>query len=135
MYEMIDLDFYDSSSKYGIIKATVHKSGKLGFSSGASKFMRLETRKFVRIATNKSNLNDKCLYVLPIEDQTDKSFKVVKAGDYYYVFIRNILQERNLDYKTKNFVYDIEEFTQGDLKGYKLIQREIKEKKGQEITM
>jgi len=123
---MLDLEFFDSSSKYGVIKATVHKTGKLGFSSGASKFMNLENVDYVNIGLNKGNPEDDCLYIVKVNVETDKSFKVVKAGDYFYVFIKNILREQSIDYKNESVIYDIEEIQQQENKIYKLCRRKRK---------
>jgi len=123
---MVELEFFDSSTKYGVIKATVHKTGKLGFSSGASKYMNLDNIKYVNIGFNKSNQEDRCLYIVETNEETDKTFKIVKAGDYYYVFIKNILKQLNIDYKNESVIYDIEKMTGEDNLIYKLCRRERK---------
>lgn len=124
--EMLELEFFDSSSKYGVVKATVHKTGKLGFSSGASKYMNLENASYLNIGLNKSDKEDDCLYLVEVKNETDKSFKIVKAGDYFYVFIKNILRDLNIDYKNESVIYDIEEIEQGEKKIYKLCRRKRK---------
>mgnify|MGYP001811145179 CR=1 FL=1 len=123
---MIELDFFDSSNKFGVIKATVHRTGKLGFSSGASKFMNIENVNFFNIGLNKVNANDKSLYLVTEKNETDKSFKVVKAGDYYYIFIKNILRELKIDYKNESIIYDIEEIENSGQQIFKLTRRERK---------
>ena len=125
---MIEFDFFDSSSKYGVVKATVHKTGKLGFSSGAIKYMKLDEIRYFKIATNKSDLLDKALYLIPTnnDDNDDKLFKVVKAGDYFYVFIKNVLREMDLDYKNENIIYDIVKMNNMGMPFYKLERREKK---------
>jgi hypothetical protein len=123
---MIKIDFFDSSSKYGVIKATVHKTGKLGFSSGASKYIGLEDTQYVKIGRNSDDQEDECLYLVKVGDSGDKAFKVVKAGDYFYVFIKNILRELNIDYKNESVIYDIEEITIGESTYYKMCRRELK---------
>lgn len=123
---MLDLEFFDSSSKYGVIKATVHKTGKLGFSSGASKYMDLPNFKYANIGLNKADQEDKCLYMIQTNEETDKTFKVVKAGDYYYVFIKNILRELGIDYKNESVIYDIEELEYNNKRAYKLCRRQRK---------
>lgn len=123
---MISLDFFDSSSKYGVVKATVHKTGKLGFSSGAAKLLDLENIRYFNIGKNKANSEDESLYLVPIEDESDKSFKVVKAGDYFYVFIKNIMREMKIDYKNESVIFDIEELSEFNLKYYKMTRRERK---------
>lgn len=123
---MIELDFFESSSKYGVVKATVHKTGKLGFSTGASKFMELDKIKYFNIGTNKKDEEDNNLYLVPIEKETDKSFKVVKAGDYYYVAIKNILRDLKIDYKNETVIFDIDELEMKDNKIYKMTKRKRK---------
>ncbi|HET8886571.1 MAG TPA: hypothetical protein VFM70_09505 [Salinimicrobium sp.] len=123
---MIELDFFDSSSKYGVIKATVHKTGKLGFSSGADKFMNLDKHSFFFIGTNKAEETDDSLYLVPIDDENDKSFKLVKAGEYYYIYIKNILRELKIDYKNESVIYDIEEMEQEGKTIFKLSRRDRK---------
>tara|TARA_R100000789_G_scaffold73730_1_gene69351 strand:+ start:110 stop:481 length:372 start_codon:yes stop_codon:yes gene_type:complete len=123
---MVELEFFDSSSKYGVIKATVHKTGKLGFSSGASKYMNLEEMEHINIGFNKSNPDDNCLYIVETNEETDKTFKIVQAGEYYYVFIKNILKQLNIDYKNESVIYDIEKMTVDGSLVYKLCRRERK---------
>jgi len=125
---MIEFNFFDSSSKYGVVKATVHKTGKLGFSSGAIKYMKLDEINYFKIATNNSDSLDKALYLIPSnnDDNDDKLFKVVKAGDYFYVFIKNVLREMDLDYKNENIIYDIEKMENMGISFFKLERREKK---------
>lgn len=120
---MIDLEFFDSASSLGVVKATVHKTAKLGFSSGASKFMKLDEISYFNVGLNRANPEDESLYLVETKEQTGKSFKTVKAGDYYYIFIKNILMELRIDYKNENVIYDIEEVKNGELKVYKLTRR------------
>ncbi len=120
---MIDLEFFDSVGSTGILKATVHKTGKLGFNSGASKFMKLDTVKFFSIGINKANEEDKNLYLVPITEPTEKSFKLIKAGDYYYLYIKNILRELKIEYKNETVIFEIEQVEQNDRMFYKLERR------------
>lgn len=103
---MLELNFFTSSDKYGVIKATVHRTGKLGFSSGAAKYMELDKKSFFLIGTSG---NDHSLYLVPTNEESDNSFKLVKAGEYYYIFIKNVLLDLKLDYKNESIIYDISE--------------------------
>ncbi len=122
----IDLKFFDSADKYGVIKATVHKTGKLGFSSGASKLMNIANVEGFNIGMNSSDNEDKSLYLVPVNNvESEKSFKVVKAGEYFYLFIKSIMRELKIDYKNESVIYEIEEI-EGNVKYYKLTRRESK---------
>ncbi|MEZ0006265.1 hypothetical protein ABH942_001628 [Flavobacterium sp. 28YEA47A] len=123
---MIDLEFFDSSGNTGVIKATVHKTGKLGFNSGASKLLKLEAGKHFNIGFNKADANDTNLYLLPVNEPNEKSFKVIKAGEYYYIHIKNILRERKIDYKNESVSYEIDEIEQNGKLLYRLERRNKK---------
>ncbi len=121
---MFELEFFESSSVYGVIKGTIHKTGKLGFSSGAAKFINLPEVNYVNIGLNKSDSDDKCLYMVITSSKTDRSFKVVKAGDYYYVNVKNIMKELEIDYKNNNVIYDIEKLDYQGKIIYKMCRRD-----------
>lgn len=126
MSESIDIEFFDSDSKLGIIKATVHKTGKLGFSSGAAKLLEFEKLKYFQIGFNKADTQDKSLYLFPLNEEAPKAFKLIKAGEYYYLFIKSILREQQIDYKNESVIYDIEQITINNKMCYKLIRRKRK---------
>lgn len=120
---MIDLEFFTSDRNLGVVKATVHKTGKLGFSSGAAKLLKLDKIKFFNVGVNRADINDSNLYIVPLEKETDKSFKVSKAGQYYYILIKNILAELKIDYKNESVIYNIEQVNQQENTIYKLMRR------------
>lgn len=120
---MIKLEFFDSAGSTGVIKATVHKTGKLGFNSAAAKLMKLEIGKSFNIGLNTADENDKNLYLVSTQSPSDKSFRVVKAGEYYYMHIKNVLRELAIDYKHESVIFEIDEISQGDEKYYRLERR------------
>ena len=65
MSNSIDLEFYSPKDNFGTVKATVHKTGKLGFSSGAAKMLELEKKGndilvYTNLFNNKGSIY--CLY-------------------------------------------------------------------------
>lgn len=123
MSNIIDLEFYSPKDNFGTVKATVHKTGKLGFSSGAAKMLELEKKSFFNIGFNKSNSKDKELYLLPVSEKNDNSFRLIKAGLYYYIYIKNVLIDLHIDYRNESIIYDIEEIEIKGEKCYKMIRR------------
>ncbi len=117
---MLELNFFTSSDKYGVVKATVHRTGKLGFSSGATKYMKLDEKEYFLIGTSG---NDNSLYLVPTNNVDDNSFKLVKAGEYYYIFIKTVLLDLKLDYKNESIIYDISEEEYNEKKIFKLTRR------------
>ncbi|AQX04121.1 hypothetical protein ATB99_13320 [Elizabethkingia meningoseptica] len=97
--------FEDPNKVGGAIKATIHKSGKLGFSSGAEDFMKIVDNAFFKIGFNDST-DDGNIYMVPCETE-DGAFKISKAGQYYYINLKNVFDKRGIDYKNKSYIYDI----------------------------
>ena len=79
------LKFINPSELDKNLKATVHKSGKLGFTIEAAKKLSLDPTKTAQIAINEDDANDKNLYIIIGDSSNANSFKVSKAGAYYYI--------------------------------------------------
>jgi hypothetical protein len=109
------------------VKATVHSSGKLGFSSEAAKKLDLTSNKGILLAINEEE-NDENLYAKFIPEQNEDSFNIVKAGAYFYVNTKAFLENYGIDYKKNRLIYDIIEFNYEGEKMFKFLKREIKKK-------
>lgn len=100
------IEFEDPNKVGGSIKATIHKTGKLGFSAGAEDFMDIKDETFFKIGFNNSSDTDEKIYIVR-SNKEDTSFKVSKAGMYYYINLKNVFDKRGIDYKNKSYIYDI----------------------------
>lgn len=100
------IEFEDPNRVGGSIKATIHKTGKLGFSAGAENFMNINDDSFFRIGFNNTSDTDEKIYMVP-SDNGDSAFKVSKAGMYFYINLKNVFDKRGIDYKNKSYIYDI----------------------------
>ena len=109
-------------------KATIHKSGKLGFSRSAQEKMQINDNTYFKIGTSE-NSRDENLYLVKAQREDENSIKASKAGDYYYLNTRVLFDELNIDYKRKKIIYDIIEVDYENIVVYKLIKREIERKK------
>lgn len=126
---MIDFDDFSPIDDIGIAKATVHQNGKIGFSDGARKLLELESNRFYRVSKNGSDPNDANLYLIPTVDTDEKAFKVSKAGDYFYLRVKHILDKLGIDFKEYRVIFDIKEQTSGNNKYYKMEMRPLKKRK------
>jgi hypothetical protein len=113
--------FERPENNYGTIKASVHKTGKLGFSSGAEKFMNLKEDLYTKIGFDKEDNNK--LYLI-ISENSENAFKIAKAGDYFYINLKHILDSRNIDYKSKSIIYDIKKDIEDGIEFFVLTRRE-----------
>ncbi|MCF2443276.1 hypothetical protein L0657_04850 [Dyadobacter sp. CY345] len=118
--EIMKLNFVKASELDGNIKATIHKSGKLGFSSGAHKKLELDKNRFIKIAFGEDYSETKILFAILHEDEDTDSFNIAKAGDYYYGNTKALFDELEIDYETQKVIYDIKETQYDGKKIFKL---------------
>lgn len=128
---MVKINFFDASTFDRNIKCTIHKSGKIGFSNAAIKRLNIDKMYGVKIGTNEENREDENLYLVCIEDEDKSAFKFIKAGAYYYINAKPLLDEIKIDYRNTKvtLIYDIIDVDIDGEKMYKLIKREVKRRK------
>jgi hypothetical protein len=111
------------------LKATIHKSGKLGFTVQAATKMELVEYKSAKIALNDEDALDTSLYVKILDTVEDDAFKINKAGDYYYLNTKALFDEMDLDYSTQSIAYDIATIEIGGEQYFKFKRRPPKKTK------
>lgn len=107
----------------GVAKVTVHLDGRLGFSKAAASKIGLEVGKYIKIGVNSDDENDTSLYMKVVSVNDDETFKVRRAGKYYYIQTRDMFYELNIDFRKKKVIYDISDFEFEGIKMYKLNRR------------
>lgn len=125
----MEISFWKPTVSTGIIKATIHQSGKLGFSQAAIDRIGLSKNMYVMIGTNKTQKEDKAIYIKISEQSHELALKVNKAGQYYYLNTRDFFYENNIDFIKKKIIYDIVDISEGNGKLFKLLPREKDRKK------
>ena len=126
------IKFFNPKNLDRNLKATVHKSGKLGFTVDAANKMDLKPDKSAAVGVNDEDKSDKSLYIIVYDNMQDTAFKVAKAGEYYYLNLKNLFDTLKIDYKNESVVYDISEEIVNGQQGYKLSLRENNRKIKQE---
>lgn len=115
---------YWKPTTMGIVKATIHKSGKLGFSQSAINRLELSQDTYVKLAINESDSRDTNLYLLIVKEIDGETLKVNKAGEYYYLNTKDFFNEWGIDFRKKRIIYDIVDIEYEGEKIFKLIKRE-----------
>ena len=116
------ISFEDPKKVGGSIKATIHKTGKLGFSSGAEEFMSINENSFYKVGFNNESENEETIYM--VDSSTgDSAFKVSKAGNYYYINLKNVFDKRGWDYKNRSYIFDIRKEKNEEIEYYILTKR------------
>lgn len=107
------------------LKATVHTSGKLGFSDATAKELGFTNQEdhFVQFAQDDENPS--VLYLINGTADDGDSFRVCKAGAYYYVNAKLMFDTLGIDYINKTVIYDMNRHQEGFGKVYKMTKREL----------
>lgn len=92
------------------VKATIHKTGKLGFTAKAAKRFNLKIGMSVSIAVDEEDKNNKNLFIIFNKDVQNDAFRIAKAGGYFYVQTQPLFDYLNIDYSKGNVCYDIVHF-------------------------
>lgn len=110
----LELNFIEPQDNKRAIKCTVHKSGKLGFSFGAFEYLKLADYKSISVATNKGVPSDENLYIILNKEESTSSYRISKAGDYYYINAKDLFEKIKVDYTddSQTIIYDISELPQ-----------------------
>lgn len=110
------------------LKATVHKTGKLGFTDATAKHLGLTNDTKVQFATDSED--EHCFYLINKPNSGDDLFEVKGAGGYFFVNIKNLLDKRGVDYANQTVIYDMErDSTYPDMEIYRLKERILPRKK------
>ena len=93
-----------SAKEYNVkLKATIHSTGKLGFTEATAKELKLTTESGVKFAMSEDNE----LYLINCPARDDDAFKVLKAGDYFSVNTKALFDSLGYDYRKNNIMFDM----------------------------
>lgn len=130
------INFIKTSDFNVKLKATIHSSGRLGFTADTANNLALSDEVFVKFARDDENENE--LFMVIVTECDEDAFKVVRSGKYYYLATTAMFQSFGYDFKKYNIMFDMvrmkdyDEIVNG--KVYKLNKRVLmrKEKKTKE---
>jgi hypothetical protein len=123
---MENIRFFAPKNAAGKVKCTIHRNGKLGFSSAAAKDLKVSNLSFAKFG-QKSDAADTSLYMLITEEFDQECFKINKAGTYYYINTKALFDDMKIDYAGSKIIFDLF-LMPGNEHIYKMIKREIKRK-------
>lgn len=121
----MELEFGDVQTSPKKPKATLHKSGKIGFNGDAADVMELsgDEEFFVAYDPEEGPSGDLYLISQGVEAPEESRIGVAKAGGYFYLNMRRFFEREGVDYERYKLVYDIEEVETDEWRGYRLSRR------------
>lgn len=94
------------TSEYNVkLKATIHSSGRLGFTSDTADKLNLSEHTYIKFAKDDEIEGE--LYLVIVNQEDEDSFKVVKSGNYYYLPTTSMFQSFGFDFKKYNIMFDL----------------------------
>ncbi len=127
------IKFFKSHELEKPFRLSVHRSGKLGFTSEAAKALELTQEKSISIGQNEEDESDARLYMVVHETVEDGAFKVAKAGAYFYLPIKLLLDNLQIPYETESIAFKMEKVNDGGAIYYRLTRLE-NEKRGSNVN-
>jgi alpha-amylase/alpha-mannosidase (GH57 family) len=103
----MNLKFIKANEISSKAKATIHKSGKLGFSNEATNYLKIKEGMYIMFAQNEDDSKDLNLYAILSEETKEEAFRISKAGEYFYVNTKGMFDSIEVDYSKKTIIYDI----------------------------
>lgn len=86
------------------LKATIQKSGRLGFTEDAAKVMDLQSGKYAKFAQDDES---DALYLIIIDKGDEEAFPIRESSGYYYVPAKLMFDMLKLDYEHNNIMFDL----------------------------
>lgn len=92
-------------------KATVQRTGKLGFSMEAAELLGLRENMSGMESESKrmilQEMDGHDWLAVVVNETNERGFKIQKGGDYYYLNMRQYFKASGIDYLNNRVIYDI----------------------------
>ena len=129
MISLLDIGQYSVK-----LKATIHQTGRLGFTAETAKALSLTNQMHVQFA--RDDEGDRALYMVLREEEVGNSFRVMKAGQYFYLPTKQMFDAFGEDYINKVVMFDLTPVASLDAqfggRVYKMVRRELDRNKQKE---
>ena len=103
---LFDESMVVDAQKYAVnAKACIQKNGRLGFTREGAELLGLN----VGVTILFSVIPNGDLAAVICDETELRGFRVQKAGNYYYIRMKNFFDSQGLDYEGKRVAYDISE--------------------------
>jgi hypothetical protein len=94
------------------LKATIQRTGKLGFTAETISQLQLNSDCSILIAPDSDD--KKVFYLGILREHREDAFTVLSAGKYIYLNTKQLFDKIKIDYVKSNFIFDMERFEDGD---------------------
>ncbi len=101
---LFDENMIIDAQRYAInAKACIQKNGRLGFTREAADLLGLNAHQTMLF----SNSTNGDMAAIVCDESEVRGFRIQKAGNYFYIRMKNFFDSLNLDYVGKRISYDV----------------------------
>jgi hypothetical protein len=86
------------------LKATIQRSGRLGFTEETARYMNLADGKFAKFAQDDEKGT---LYLIIIDKRNEDSFDIRSSSGYYFVPAKMMFDSLGMDYEQNVIMFDL----------------------------
>jgi len=94
------------------LKATIQRTGRIGFTAETISTLQLNADTYVRIAPDTEDKNT--YYMAFVREEVEDGFKICRSGEYVFLQTKQLFDKIGLDYKKWNIMFDMNRFENGD---------------------
>jgi hypothetical protein len=87
------------------LKATIQKTGRMGFTSETVEALKLDDNTYAKFAQDDDRAD--VLYLIILRGEDANAFKVVKSGEYFYVPTKLMFDAMGYDYRSGFISFDL----------------------------
>jgi hypothetical protein len=103
---LFDENMVVDAQRYAVnAKACIQKNGRLGFTREGAELLELSANSKILFSV----IPNGDLAAVICDEKELRGFRVQKAGNYYYIRMKNFFDSQGLDYVAKRITYDISE--------------------------
>ena len=126
------LKFITPEKAAPVYRASVHRTGKIGFTIETAEHFKINVDKSLALAINEDDVNDKCLYGVLNDGLPENAYKIMKAAKYHSVSAKSFFETVGIDFSKGDVSYTINEIEIDGAKMLKFTPRNI-EKRAEKI--
>ncbi|MBK5272716.1 MAG: hypothetical protein JJE22_17085 [Bacteroidia bacterium] len=117
------LKFISPAKQTPVYRASVHRTGRIGFTIETAKEFGITIDKSMGIAVNEDDPNDTAIYGMLHDKGKPDTYKIMKGGNYHSVNARSFFDTVGIDYSKGDIYYNVSGI---DIDGIKVLKFSIR---------
>lgn len=122
------LKFITPAKQAPVYRASVHQTGRIGFTIQTAKQFGITVDKSMGLAINEDDPDDNSIYGIIYDKGEPETYKIMKGGQYHSVNAKSFFDTVGIDYSNSDLSYNVSEVDIDGTKALKFSLRHIESK-------